>query len=125
MESIGQGSMTEQHHQFRDHKKLGWEVKRLIELARDFPVFDLHISEISEIDTVYWFDSQYQPTCRAVVEHTQRIHDADLSRPVILSEQGLVMDGMHRICKAILEGLETIKAVQFLKDPEPDSVELV
>ena len=30
------------------------------------------------------------------------------------------MDGMHRVCKALMEGNKTICAVQFKHDPEPD-----
>ena len=32
------------------------------------------------------------------------------------------MDGGHRLCKAILEGRKTIKAVQFTTMPEPDEI---
>ena len=32
------------------------------------------------------------------------------------------MDGMYRICKALLEGLSDIEAVRFIHDPEPDYV---
>lgn len=45
---------------------------------------------------------------------------ADLSYPVILAADGRVMDGMHRIAKALAMGLETVDAVQFQKQPEPD-----
>jgi hypothetical protein len=34
------------------------------------------------------------------------------------------MDGMHRILKALLEGLEEIEAVRFGRDPEPDYVDV-
>ena len=44
----------------------------------------------------------------------------DLARPIILGADGRVMDGMHRVAKAILEGNATIKAVRFLKEPDPD-----
>ena len=30
------------------------------------------------------------------------------------------MDGMHRVCKAHIQNKETLKAVQFKTDPEPD-----
>jgi hypothetical protein len=33
-----------------------------------------------------------------------------------------VMDGMHRVAKAVRAGLQTIEAVQFTVDPEPDHV---
>ena len=35
-----------------------------------------------------------------------------------------VMDGMHRVVRALLEGHRTIRAVQFEIDPEPDHPEL-
>ncbi|MCB0105839.1 MAG: hypothetical protein KDE53_08015, partial [Caldilineaceae bacterium] len=50
----------------------------------------------------------------------QRILDADLNYPIILSAEGYLMDGGHRIAKAYLAGIPTISAVQFLQDPEPD-----
>ncbi len=59
-------------------------------------------------------------TCREVVNHTSLILACDLSFPVILSSDGRVMDGMHRICKALLEGLDAIEAVRFVHDPAPD-----
>lgn len=33
------------------------------------------------------------------------------------------MDGMHRVCKALLEDRTTITAVQFERDPEPDYID--
>jgi len=32
------------------------------------------------------------------------------------------MDGMHRICKALLQGQNDIEAVRFDHDPEPDYI---
>lgn len=32
------------------------------------------------------------------------IHDVDLSFPIILGPDGRVMDGMHRIARAVMEG---------------------
>jgi diguanylate cyclase (GGDEF)-like protein len=51
------------------------------------------------------------------------IQKADLSYPVILSADGRLMDGGHRISKAWLSGLTTINAVRFPVDPEPDYYE--
>jgi hypothetical protein len=59
---------------------------------------------------------------RAVVEHARLIAPADLSFPIILSSDGRVMDGMHRVAKAVLLGRATIEAVQFTGDPEPDYI---
>ena len=54
----------------------------------------------------------------------QTDREADLSVPIILSSNGTVMDGMHRIAKAVLQDKNDIEAVQFEKDPEPDHVGL-
>ena len=38
-----------------------------------------------------------------MIEHIQLVQDCDLEHPIILDHNGRVMDGMHRICKALLE----------------------
>jgi hypothetical protein len=52
------------------------------------------------------------------------IDEADLSFPIILSSTGAVMDGRHRLAKALLQGRTEIDAVQFDQDPEPDHIGL-
>ena len=52
----------------------------------------------------------------------QLIDEVDLSYPIILDRDGRVMDGMHRICRAVREGKDTIPAVRFAASPEPDFV---
>ena len=39
---------------------------------------------------------------------------------MILGSDGRVMDGMHRIARALLEERTTIRAVRFPTDPDPD-----
>ena len=51
-----------------------------------------------------------------------RINEATLDHPVILNADGSLMDGGHRICKALLEGRKTVMAVQFETMPEPDEI---
>jgi hypothetical protein len=60
----------------------------------------------------------------ALLGHVRLIEEADLSYPIILSASGAVMDGMHRVAKAMREGRSRIEAVQFDEDPEPDHVGL-
>ena len=50
-------------------------------------------------------------------------HTVDLVYPIILSADGHVMDGMHRIAKAWMLGQRTITAVQFERDPPPDTAD--
>ena len=99
-----------------------WDVDRLIQLAQHLATKTIPLASIFEFDEAYWFDDQYRPTCREVVSHVQRIQLADLSVPIILSADGHVMDGMHRVAKAWLLGHTEIPAVQFSQDPEPDQI---
>jgi hypothetical protein len=100
-----------------------WDVRRLIELSRSFPVERVPLSEIRELDEPYWAgDGDQKMTCRDVVDHARLISECDLAFPVILSSDGRVMDGMHRICKALLLGQDAIDAVRFRRDPEPDHI---
>jgi hypothetical protein len=112
--------MKQFHNRLTKDGKLVWDVDRLIRLAQDLPRKTVPLARIFEFETVYWFDDQYPPTCRAVVEHFKRIEEVDLTSPIILSADGYVMDGMHRVAKAWLLGRTDILAVQFLHDPEPD-----
>ena len=97
-----------------------WDVDRLIELSRDLPVQALRLDSIGELDSEYWFKDGQRPTVRAVVEHFVLLQAANLVHPILLAVDGRVMDGMHRIAKALAEGRETINAVQFQVQPEPD-----
>ncbi len=99
-----------------------WDIDRLIELSGGFVPKMVPLSEIREIDEPFWFLDGKTPTCRSVFEHAGLIRDADLSFPIILASDGRVMDGMHRVGKAFLQGEEQIKAVQFTTNPEPDYI---
>jgi hypothetical protein len=98
-----------------------WDVDRLIQLSETLPVRDVAIEAIAEIDSDYWFSyGPIVPTVRRVVEHMRLTNEADLSFPIILAASGRVMDGMHRVARAILDGNSTILAVRFESDPDPD-----
>lgn len=102
-----------------------WDVDRLIELTKDFAVKTIGIESIRELDENCWFDEEGdEPTVRAFIDHARLIEEANLDYPIILSEKGRVMDGMHRVGKALLLGRKTIDAVQFKEDPEPDFVDV-
>ncbi len=106
-----------------DHGLLAWDVDRLIQLTSRLPRKSVPVDRIRELDEA-WFGEDERPTWRALLEHVRLIEEADLSYPIILSVSGAVMDGMHRVAKAMLEGRSEIEAVQFDEDPEPDHVGL-
>lgn len=52
--------------------------------------------------------------------HAVRVQDCDTSIPVIMRHDGYVIDGWHRIAKAILEGKKEILAYRFECYIEPE-----
>jgi hypothetical protein len=91
-------------------------------LTKDLSTIQIPLSAIGELDRPYWYDHGYIPTCRNIAEHARLINEADLTFPIILSSDGRVMDGMHRVAKAAMEGHDAVSARQFSQDPEPDYV---
>ena len=104
-----------------------WYIETLWSAAASRPEFELQVHQIKGLDEVAWFNDAWdkRPTCRAVIDHCRRINEADLRHPIILAPadgplKGCVLDGMHRIGKAMLAGQSAIRAVQLLAMPTPD-----
>ncbi|AKS47552.1 hypothetical protein SAMN05444287_2794 [Octadecabacter temperatus] len=98
-----------------------WDVRKLAAFAAELPVVDIPLADIGELDETYWYEHA-QPTTRSVAVHAAQIEAADLKYPIILCADGRLMDGMHRVAKAYMLGLESIKATRLPHTPEPDYV---
>ncbi len=98
-----------------------WRMEQLWSAAAELPMRKVRTRDLPGLDDVRWFGGplDIRPTCRAVAEHARDIFAADLTYPIILSPTGDVLDGMHRICKAFLEGIEEADAVQLSEMPAP------
>lgn len=101
-----------------------WLTERLWAAAADLQIKRIKIDSIPEFDRDCWFGERRAPTIRNVADHLRRVAEADLSHPIILSRDGRLLDGGHRVAKAYLRGDTDILAVQFDEDPEPDWVEV-
>ena len=93
-----------------------WNVARLFTLVKDFKVMTIPLDHLY-IDYTY-----SEIRLRDMVGHMKSVNDADLSYPIILDEDGVIMDGRHRVMKALLAGNKTIKAVRFDENPTPDKI---
>jgi len=100
---------------------LAWDVDRLVARSCDLPVRAVQLSAIRELDEPILVDGK-APTWRTLAEHMALVLAADLAFPIILAANGDVMDGRHRVAKALQDGHATIDAVQFAEDPPPDFV---
>lgn len=102
---------------------LAWDVHRLIRLTAHLPRVEVPLDSIRELDEPFWFGGGSEAaTCRAVADHARLIAGTDLRYPIILGADGRVMDGMHRVAKAYLEGRPTVLVVRLEADPDPDFV---
>ena len=118
--------MRKQYHlRVSERGRLVWDVHRLVELSAGLPRRDVPLSEIRELDEPYWFVGDGdRPTCREVADHARLMAETDLRYPIILAADGRVMDGMHRVARAYIEGRDSVTAVRFEETPEPDYVDV-
>ena len=99
---------------FFDRDKV-WRVSRLIVLSHDLEVMEIPLKHLNIYNLYPILDKTMD-----FVEYVRKVNKADLSCPIILDEEGYVMDGRHRICKALLLNKKTIKAVRFDETPVHD-----
>ncbi|MFT4172470.1 MAG: hypothetical protein QM639_07915 [Rhodocyclaceae bacterium] len=116
--------MRKQYH-FRESERglLAWDVGKLIVLVSSIESEGVPIDSLRELDEPYWYGiGGERPTCRSIADHMRLVRASDLSYPIILSPDGRIMDGMHRVVKAALDGLTSIQAKRLAVLPDPDFV---
>lgn len=116
--------MRKQYH-FRPgaHGLQAWDVHKLIAATAELQPEILPLAAVQELDETYWYETDgSMPTCRSLAEHMRLVQEADLSYPIIIGPEGRVMDGMHRVVKALLEGRQQILAYRLRVLPAPDYV---
>jgi len=100
-----------------------WDVDNLVKLSQRLPIINIELGNIKELDEPCKENGK-PPTYRSIAKHMKLVQETDLKYPIILSKTGRIMDGMHRVIKALLLGHKTIKAVQFREDLKPDYVDV-
>lgn len=103
---------------YRDKDGNCYSVARLIDDAKNLPVFDVPLAAL-DLSSKIWGDC----TMFALAFHVKKCVDADLRYPILLDWDGSVADGRHRILKAIMDGKRTIKARRMTWKPDPDRKE--
>ena len=99
-----------------------WKMPTLWNAAVGKPIVDVRVEDLGILDAVVWFGGpkDVQPTVRRVAERARDIFAADLAFPIIVTQSGEVLDGAHRIARAYLTGLPTLRAVVVDGYPPPD-----
>jgi hypothetical protein len=98
-----------------------WHVPDLQAAAVGLPVQESSTARFN-LNVDAWFGEACSPTIANVVHHTKYIISADLAKPILLSAEGHVFDGLHRLAKCLLEGISTVKYQQFQVNPEPSEI---
>jgi hypothetical protein len=112
------------HSRVIDGKRHVWNVERLWAISADLPIKHIPVDSIVAIDEDCWFSGK-AATIRDVVRHCRRIVNAPIELPIILDADGSLMDGGHRVARALLEGIQCLPAVQFSTPAVPDVIEPV
>jgi hypothetical protein len=98
-----------------------WDVNRLLRLHANVPTQTVALSQVAEIQQAYWFPNTH-PTTADIVEHMRLVEAADLAYPILMDAEGKLMDGMHRVAKALLAGHSHIHAQLLPQTPAPDFI---
>lgn len=119
----GRRSLRRIYSKVLEGKTLVWDVEGLWRLAAHLTPEMVDIESIAEIDSICWFSKTRPPTLRSVAMHAKRVFAADVSLPIILGAENELMDGAHRVARALLEGQQYILALKFSCTPVPDFIE--
>ena len=92
---------------YEDSDGTKWTVSELIDKSKDLPVMRIPLLHLC-ID----YKIKYN-TVRDFVSHMKMVLDANLKHPIILDKDGVIMDGRHRVAKALLKGRSYILARRF------------
>ncbi len=105
-------------HCFVEHTGNVWKVGTLIDAASTLDTFSFDLNNISLENPITW----HMSSVRDALAHLDRIHNANLSMPIIMRADGYIMNGWHRIIRAMSEEKKFILAKRFTENPKPDFV---
>lgn len=99
-----------------------WDLKYIWSLADKLDIEFVPVKDIWEQyrDQWCWGWEGEEIDNESFLGHVERVMQSDLNYPIILSEEGYIFDGVHRLIKAKYLGLERIHAVKFVIDPGAD-----
>lgn len=97
-----------------------WDIQQVIEDSKTLITEVIATSSIVEFKSKAWFAFEgHEPTCENITDHAVRIFNSNTSYPIILDQDGKLIDGMHRVCKANILGESKILVKQFKTEYPP------
>ena len=103
-----------------DGWKKYWKVEDLWEVAEGLPIEYIPLQLLTDqLEGTYWTQGEEEDvTPQWVLGHTRRILKADLNYPILVNSENTIVDGIHRLCRAVLDGRDDI-AVQRIEELPP------
>jgi len=101
--------------------KRTWDLKEIWDASKDIEPAKIKVSDLwdSRYKNAWcWQHEEEELNNEFFLHHMQRVLEADLSYPIILSEENLIFDGVHRLVKAKYLNLKYINCVKFKTDPK-------
>lgn len=86
-----------------------WSISDLRQAVKEEPVFDLPMCCID----LGKYDFGVAGGLIGFAKHMKHVLEADLSYPIIMDQWGGIIDGRHRLVKALLDGEVAIKCVRI------------
>jgi len=90
-----------------------WDVTKLWRLAAKLPVKQVKVSELAH-------NLEGEVKMADLADYFCDVMASDLQYPIILAPDGVIMDGYHRLVKALVLKETTIRVQQFDVMPDPD-----
>ena len=97
-----------------------WDLKEVWEASKNIKPTKIKVSQLWDgryKNAWCWQHEDETLNNQFFLHHMRRVLNADLSYPIVLSEEGLIFDGVHRLVKAKHLELEYIDCLVFEKDP--------
>ena len=95
-----------------------YDCTEIYRLARNSPIESVRLADF-DLSKMFWFTSLEQASVSAVLEHINRINAACAEDPIVLAPDGALLDGLHRLAKAVFEKRYVIPARRLAIEPTP------
>lgn len=92
-----------------------WRIQDLLKAVENVPVYEVPLAFLDL--SKHNFDSEGGLIDFAI--HMRHVNESDPDDPVVFDQWGRIVDGRHRIVKALLEGRTTIKAKKIPDGTQP------
>lgn len=108
-----------------NHFEFDWDVRKVWKLQ--FPVEDMNITELEWLlDIPFWSSTdgewtltanQFMANPEKYERHYNRMRNSDIKYPIPImlnkNNRWLLLDGLHRLCKLILNGATSVKVMKI------------